>query len=167
LRASTRATRSDMSDLQHLHKNLLTVFLMRALRQHTLPTIPNPYVRQSLLSFTKSPTPPPSHPTSTLRRSLKTFPVVSHLNSPSLTTTTPVLTSSSTVCSTPWPTYKQLLTHPSLEGFRKAMLDEILQLFDVFHAFTPVTLAEAHAAKASLSPTLASFQLSGSGSPNF
>jgi hypothetical protein len=29
------------------------------------------------------------------------------------------------------------------------MLDELLQLFDVFHAFTPVTLAEAQAAKAS------------------
>jgi len=45
-------------------------------------------------------------------------------------------------------TYKQLLAHPNLEGFRKVMLDELLQLFDVFHAFTPVTLAEAQAAKA-------------------
>jgi len=45
-------------------------------------------------------------------------------------------------------TYKQLLTHPNLDDFRKVMLDELLQLFDVFHAFTPVTLTEAQAAKA-------------------
>ena len=45
-------------------------------------------------------------------------------------------------------TYKRLLLHPNLESFRKALLDEPLQHFDVFHAFTRIRLAEARAAKA-------------------
>jgi len=44
-------------------------------------------------------------------------------------------------------TYKEFLSHSSRDGFRKAMLDELLQLFDTFHAFTPVPLSEVQAAQ--------------------
>jgi hypothetical protein len=38
--------------------------------------------------------------------------------------------------------YKDFLAHPQREEFRKVMLDELLQLFDTFHTFTPVPLSE-------------------------
>jgi len=39
-------------------------------------------------------------------------------------------------------TYKEFLSHPQREAFRKVMLDELLQLFDTFHTFSPVLLSE-------------------------
>jgi hypothetical protein len=42
-------------------------------------------------------------------------------------------------------TYKDFLKHPQREAFRKVMLDELLQLFDTFHTFSPVPLSDVRA----------------------